>query len=176
VPRPVVCVYIAVSLDGFIARDDGSLDWLDAMQVPGEDYGYAEFYSTIDTVVLGRATYNKVLTFGEWPFAGRRVIVLTHRALTSDRGERAHEGSLARLLNSLVVEGARRVYVDGGQASRQGLREGLVDELTLSSVPVMLGTGRPLFERGLPASEWTLQATRRFASGLVQSRYLRLGA
>ena len=170
-PRPVVCVYVAVSLDGFISRDDGGLDWLDAMQVPGEDYGYADFYATIDTVVLGRATYDKVLTFGEWPFTGRRVVVLTHRALDAKNGERTHTGALSALLRSLEEDGARRVYLDGGQGIRQGLIEDLVDELTLSTVPVMLGAGRPLFERGLPASNWALVATRGYASGLMQSRY-----
>ena len=172
-PRPVVCVYIAVSFDGFIARDDGGLDWLDAMQVRGEDCGYADFYATIDAVVLGRATYDKVLTFGEWPFTGRRVVVLTHRVLDAKNGERTHSGALGALLRSLEEDGAQGVYLDGGQGIRQGLSKDLVDELTLLTVPDMLGTGRPLLECGLPASDWALDATRGYASGLVQSRYRR---
>jgi dihydrofolate reductase len=173
VPRPAVCVYIALSLDGLIARDDGGLDWLDAMQVPCEDYGYAAFYATIDTVVIGRATYEKVLTFGEWPFAGRRVVVLTHRALDAKNGERTHAGALDPLLQSLAGEGVQRVYLDGGHAVRQGLREDVVDEMTLSFAPRLLGEGRPLFERGLPESGWLLRGSRSFASGLVQSDYRR---
>ena len=173
VARPTVCVYIAVSLDGYIARADGSIDWLDAMQWPGEDYGYAEFFAAIDTIVLGRATYDQVLTFGDWPFAGRQVVVLTHRPLASKHGERGHDGALVPLLRSLAAAGARRVYLDGGEAIRQGLRDDLVDEITLSVVPILLGDGRPLFDRGLPESGWTLLSTRGFASGLVQSHYRR---
>ena len=173
VARPTVCIYIAVSLDGCIARADGSIDWLDAMQLPGEDYGYAEFFAAIDTIVLGRATSDRVLTFGDWPFAGRKVVVLTHRPLASKHGERGHDGALVPLLRSLAAAGARRVYLDGGEAIRQGLRDDLVDEMTLSTVPILLGDGRPLFDRGLPESGWTLLSTRGFASGLVQSSYRR---
>jgi dihydrofolate reductase len=173
VARPTVCVYIAVSLDGYIARADGSIDWLDAMHWPGEDYGYAEFFAAIDTIVLGRATYDKVLTFGAWQFAGRQVVVLTHRPLVSEHGERGHDGALGPLLQSLAAGGAQRVYLDGGEAIRQGLRDDLVDEMTLSVVPILLGGGRPLFDRGLPESGWALISTRGFASGLVQSHYRR---
>lgn len=173
VPRPAVCVYIAVSLDGYIARADGSIDWLDAMQWPGEDYGYAEFLAAIDTIVLGRATYDQLLTIGDWPLAGRQVVVLTHRPLASKRGERGHDGALGPLLRSLAAAGARRVYLDGGEAIRQGLRDDLVDEMTLPTVPILLGDGRPLFDRGLPESDWTLHASRSFASRLVQSVFRR---
>jgi dihydrofolate reductase len=173
---PTVSVYIAVSLDGCIARSDGRIDWLDSMQIPGEDYGYAAFMAAVDTIVIGRATYEQVLAFPAWPFAGRRAVVLTHRALEAHHGEAAHAGPLRPLLRSLADDGARRVYLDGGQAIRQGLREDVVDELTLSTVPLVLGDGRPLFERELPASQWALVSSRAFRTGLVQSHYARLRA
>ena len=169
--HPQVSVYIAVSLDGFIARADGRLDWLEPMQVPNEDYGYSQFFSSIDAVVMGRATYDTALGFDAWPFETKRVAVLTHRPLDSRHGETAHQGALTPLLASLVAEGIRHVYLDGGKVIRQGLTERVVDELTLSTVPVVLGKGRPLFDASLPESSWTLLSSRPFASGLVQSRY-----
>jgi dihydrofolate reductase len=171
--RPRVIVYTAVSLDGCIARPDGALDWLAPMQGAGEDYGYAQMMAGIDTLVMGRATYDSVLGFDEWPFAGKRVVVLTHRPLQSRHAEVPHAGALAPLLDRLGAEGQRGVYLDGGQAIRQGLDEGVVDEMTLSVVPVLLGSGRRLFADGLPGSHWRLQSSRSFVTGLVQSRYAR---
>jgi dihydrofolate reductase len=171
--RPRVSVYLALSLDGYIAREDGSLDWLEPMQVSGEDYGYAEFYRSVDALVLGRRTYESVLGFPEWPFRGKRVVVLTHRAIEPRYGERAHAGELASLLHGLAGDGVRRVYLDGGVAARGALAAGLVDDLTLSWVPVVLGRGRPLFDASLPASAWELAESRAYGSGLVQCRYRR---
>jgi dihydrofolate reductase len=171
--RPQVSVYLALSLDGCIAREGGELDWLEPMQVPGEDYGYAEFYAGVDALVLGRRTYDSVLGFPEWPFAGKRVVVLTHRPLPSEHGERAHAGPLEPLLDELGRDGVRRIYLDGGVAARGALAAGLVDDLTLSWVPVVLGRGRPLFDASLPASTWELTGSRAYASGLVQCRYRR---
>jgi dihydrofolate reductase len=167
-------VYIAVSLDNFIARDDGSLDWLaDVQDAGGDDYGYAEFIGTVDAVVLGRATYDAVRTFDTWPFTGRRVIVLTNRPLESAFGEEVYAGALAPLIAALGGDGVRRIYLDGGATIRQGLDENLVDDMTLSIIPVLLGTGRPLFTRGLPGSRWTLTGADSYPTGLVQLHYHR---
>jgi dihydrofolate reductase len=171
--RPELRVFLAVSIDGCIARADGALDWLDAVNGANEDYGYASFLADIDAVVLGRITYERVIGFDAWPYAGRRVIVLTHRPLVPRAGESAHAGALAPLLDRLGAEGVRAVYLDGGAAVRQGLREDLVDELILSDVPQLLGDGRPLFGDGVPASQWTLQRSRAYASGLVQNAWRR---
>jgi dihydrofolate reductase len=170
---PQVHVYIAVSLDGFIARDNGALDWLEPMQVEGEDYGYADFYGSTDALILGRSTYDSVLAFPQWPFEGKRVVVLTHRALDAKHGEGTHAGALEPLLQALGRDGVAAVYLDGGQAVRQGLREGLVDTLTLNIVPVLLGRGRQLFDAQAPATTWVLAGSRSFATGLVQNKYRR---
>lgn len=173
--RPIVSVYIAISIDGNIARDDGALDWLEGVQdAGGDDYGYADFMATIDAVVLGRETYDAVRTFDTWPFTGRRVIVLTNRALTPSFDEETYAGALAPLMERLGRDGVRRVYLDGGATIRQGLDEGLVDDMTLSIVPVLLGIGRPLFTRGVPGSQWTLTGAAGHPTGLVQLRYQRL--
>lgn len=174
--RPRVSVYLALSLDGHIAREDGGLDWLEPMQATGEDYGYAEFYASVDALVLGRRTYDAVLGFPEWPFDGKRVVVLTHRPVEPRHGERVHAGALEPLLRDLARDGVRRVYLDGGVAVRGALAAGLVDDLTLSWVPVVLGRGRPLFDATVPASAWELVGSRAYASGLVQCTYRRRSA
>jgi len=171
VPRPQVSVYIATSLDGFIAGEDGALDWLESVQCPGEDYGYAAFLASIDAVVLGRRTFDQVRTFEAWPFPGRRTAVLTHRPLPEDAPVEAWRGALRPHLERWGVEGLRHVYLDGGETIRQALSESLVDRLTLSRIPVILGGGRPLFAAPLPSTTWVHEATAAFPTGLVQSRY-----
>jgi len=177
--RPQISVFIAQSLDGYIARADGSLDWLQSVEDPTgqQDYGYASFIATVDAVVVGRLTYETMLGFEPWPLTARRVIVLTHRPLSPRHGETPHSGDLAPLFDQLGREGVRRVYLDGGQAIRQALREDLIDDLTLCWIPVLLGAGRPLFTDllfdTLPESAWQLQQCQSFASGLVQAVYRR---
>jgi dihydrofolate reductase len=170
--RPRVSVFIATSLDGFIARTDGGLDWLDIVQRPGEDYGYAAFMAEVDALVIGRGTYDTAIGFAAWPYDGKRVGVFTHRPLTEPRVE-ALEGELAPHLARLSAAGIRRVYLDGGQLVRQGLREGVVDDLTLGVVPQLLGSGRPLFGEGVAAGSWVLSGSQAYPSGLVQLRYRR---
>lgn len=166
--RPVVSVFIATSLDGFIARENGSIDFLDCVNTPDEDYGFADFFAHVDTVVLGRATYDTVREFPHWPFTGKRVVVLTHRDIVAAHGETSHAGTLSPLLQKLHGEGRRRIYLDGGHAIRQGLAENLVDDMVISTIPVLLGSGRPLFGAGVPASTWDLVGVRGYPSGLVQ--------
>ncbi len=170
-----VSVYLAISLDGHIARADGSLDWLAPYQGPGHDYGYDAFMHDVDAVVMGRTTYDTVLGFGAWPFGDRDVVVLTHRPIASRYGERTASGALAPLFADLAAIGRRRVYLDGGQAVRQGLREGLVTDITLTVAPAILGAGRPLFDATLPASAWRPVSTKAYPSGLVQLRYEHVG-
>ena len=172
---PRVSIYIAISLDNFIARDDGALDWLaDVQDAGGGDYGYADFMGTIDAVVLGRETYDAVRTFDTWPFTGKHVVVLTNRPFIPAFGEAAYAGALAPLMQQLGEEGVTRVYLDGGATIRQGLDEGLVDDMTLSVVPILLGTGRPLFSRGIPSTPWRLLHAESFPTGLVQLHYERV--
>ena len=177
--RPRCAVFIASSLDGYIARADGGLDWLSIVEREGEDYGYREFLGSVDALVMGRRTYDTVLGFDEWPFSDKRCIVLTHARPASPRAdEEFASGAPAALLEQLGRQGVRRVYVDGGAVIRQFLAAGLVDELTLSVIPVILGAGIRLFE-GDPlhrASSLRLIGARNFGSGLVQLRYDLVGA
>lgn len=167
-------VFIATSLDGFIARPDGGLDWLSVVSSPGEDYGYAAFASTVDVLVTGRATYDVVSAFPEWPYAGKRVVVLTHRPAESRHGEEFFAGSVRELADTLAAQGVRRIYVDGGAVIRQFLDAGLLDDLTLSVIPIVLGDGIRLFDRGREVG-LALDGVQSFPSGLVQLRYRRSG-
>ncbi len=172
--KPRVSVFLGLSLDGYIARDDFSFDWLDIVQTdPPEDTGYADFTKSVDVLIMGRHTYDSVLGLTPWPYKGKKVVVLTTRAADSLHGERFFAGSLSSLVDRLGSEGCQRIYLDGGVTVQQGLTEDLVDDLTLSWLPIVLGSGRPLFSRGLPESRWTLTASRVFPSGLLQATYQR---
>lgn len=169
--RPTCHVFLATSLDGCIARPDGSIDWLLPMQTGKDDYGFAAFYAAVDTIVLGRRTYDTLLGFGGWPHAGKRCIVLTHRPPAPCADEQFFAGTPRQLVDKLGSEGARRLYVDGGAVIQQFLAARLVDEITISVVPVLLGAGIRLFagdglEHGLQ-----LQASRSWPNGLVQLHY-----
>jgi dihydrofolate reductase len=170
--RPHCAVFIATSLDGFIALPDGSVKWLDAVRLDGEDYGFDAFFASVDTLLMGRLTWETVLRLGEWPYAGKRVVVLTHRPAEGRHGESFRAGEPAALLAQLRAEGARRVYVDGGQVISQFLREGRVDELTVSIVPTLLGQGTRLFQGELPRRALRLASSHVYPSGLVQLRYV----
>ena len=172
-PLPDAVVFIAASVDGYIARLDGSLDWLPEAD-PEEDYGYATFMATVDALVMGRKTYEVVRGFGgDWPYAGTPVVVLSHGQPILPESAEAEVLALspADVLAVLGARGARRVYVDGGQTLQAFLRAGLVRELTVTRIPVLLGDGIPLFG-SLPADvALTHVETQSFSSGLVQSRY-----
>ena len=164
-------MFIATSLDGFIARRDGSIDWLSIVETPGEDYGYATFFAGVDALILGRRTYDTVIGFPAWPYDDKRCVVLTHNPPASRHGERFHTGPPAPMLAQLHADGVRRVYVDGGAVIQLFLREGLIDDITLSIIPVVLGDGIRLFDGGGPGRRLRLQESRAFASGLVQVMY-----
>lgn len=170
--RPKVSVFLALSLDGHVAAVGGDLSWLDPYASDSaEDTGYAGLMREVDTMVIGRKTYDQVLDFTPWPFEGKQTVVLTHRPISPRHGESPYAGPLDALLVQLHARGARHVYLDGGNAVRQGLAAGLIDELTLSWVPVMLGDGIRLFDASLPPSTWILLNVRHLHSGLVQTIY-----
>lgn len=177
-PLPKCSVFIAVSLDGFIARRDGAIDWLDLANqrtTEVEDYGYERFFSSIDALVLGRNAFDKVRTFDPWPYKDTRTIVLSRsmRALpehtpstvsVTDEAPRA-------LLERLEREGIRHVYVDGGVTIQRFLAEGVIDELTITTIPTLIGEGLPLFGALGRDVVLDLRESRAFASGFVQSVY-----
>lgn len=164
-------MFIAVSADGYIARPDGSVDWLKVVEREGEDYGYQRFAGSVDALVMGRKTYDTVVGFGAWPFEGKRVVVLTHRPGPSLHGEEHRAGPVRELAETLAAQGVRHVYVDGGEVIRQFLAAGLIDDITLSLIPIVLGRGLRLFAGGEPEVPLVLEESRAYPSGLVQLRY-----
>ncbi|MBL0216748.1 MAG: dihydrofolate reductase [Myxococcales bacterium] len=169
---PRFSVFIATSLDGYIARADGALDWLELVAAPGESHGYEEFMASIDTMVVGRTTYETALGFPEWPYTGKHVIVLTHRAAAAHPGVELYAGSVTELAARLGE--ATRVYVDGGKVISQFLAAELIDDLTISVLPIVLGSGLRLFSGGEGEHRLALEGHRSWPSGLVQLRYQRV--
>jgi dihydrofolate reductase len=164
-------IYIATSLDGFIARKDGDIDWLSVVERAGEDYGYRRFHDSVDTVVVGRNTYELALGFETWPYVRKRCIVLTHAALASRHAEEFASGDVSALVEKLSASGAKRVYVDGAAVIQQFLAAGLITDVTISILPILIGDGVRLFDatgRDIPLS---LVTSRSFPSGLVQIEY-----
>ena len=174
-------VYIATSLDGFIARDDGGLDWLPGADpdengnAEREDYGYRDFLDSVDVLVMGRKSYEKVLSFGEWPYDGKRVIVLSSGTVEIPSGlastVECRSSSPSDLVDDLAEAGVTHIYLDGGNTIQRFLNEGLIQQLIITRIPILIGSGIPLF--GPLADDMTLHhvATRQFPSGPVQSRY-----
>ena len=166
-------VFIATSLDGFIARANGDLDWLPPGG--GEEHGYEAFIATVDALVIGRKTYETVLGFDTWPYGEKPVYVLSTRTLAPALPGAVVErlsGPPAEIVAQLAARGVGHVYVDGGITIQGFLQAGLIQRLIITRIPVLLGAGIPLF--GPLPRDIRLRhvGTRQYASGLVQSEYV----
>ncbi len=174
-------VFIGVSLDGKIARLDGDIEWLTDQPVgrhhvrghqgPAAPPGYDDFMADTDHIVMGRATYEKILTFGYWPYKSKQVIVLSTTLSEDDENVTvAHTlGEVCELLSSQDASG---VYIDGGQVIQSCLREGLIDEITIGVAPVLIGAGIPLFGAIPEDILLTHVGTSYSDSGMTSTRYL----
>jgi len=168
-----VSVFIGTSLDGFIARTNGDLDFLPPDG--GEPHGYNEFIATVDAIVIGRKTFETVLAYPAWPYGDKRVVVLSSRPvdLSAVRGGVVEQmaGPPAEIVSKLAASGAHHLYVDGGITIQGFLRAGLIQRLIITRVPVLIGDGVPLF--GTLPRDIRLRhiATRHYPSGLVCSEY-----
>src|SRR5207249_10074395 len=139
-------VFVGTSLDGFIARANGDLDFLEAGG--GEPHGYDEFIATVDALVIGRKTFEPVLTFGSWPYGNKPVFVLSTRPLAPTPPGAMVErmsGAPADIVSQLAARGSGHIYVDGGITIQRFLEAGLIHRLIIARVPVLIGGGIPLF-------------------------------
>lgn len=165
-------VFIATSLDGFIARPDGALDWLPD---DCEPHGYDEFMASVDALVIGRATFETVLSFGGWAYGKKPVVVLS----STMRDLKAPDGAVCELMAGapqeivarLTERGMKHLYIDGGVTIQGFLRAGLIQRLIITRIPVLLGNGIPLFGSLPHDIRCKHAATRTYASGMVQSEY-----
>lgn len=170
-------VFIAASLDGYIAKPQDDLSFLKLVEQEGEDYGYAAFTATIDTIILGRKTYDWVVRevgAEHYEHGERDIYVITRTARPSQGRTRFHSGPLRDLVQQLQGQPGKDIYCDGGaEVIHALLQEDLIDEFILSIVPVLLGAGTRLFRDERPEQLLALASAKTFDSGLVQLHYRR---
>ncbi|SDR32311.1 dihydrofolate reductase family protein [Pseudovibrio sp. Tun.PSC04-5.I4] len=169
-------VFIATTLDGFVAREDHALDWLMKQSIEGEDHGYDEFVGRMDGIVMGRGSYEAVLGFENWPY--KKPVVVLSKTLTRADVPDALKGKVrvtasdpAQVMKELEAEGWSHAYVDGGKVVQSFIRAGLVDDIVLTQIPILIGAGLRLFGEIAADIDLELVSSRTFNSGLVQSHY-----
>lgn len=176
--KPKISVFIATSLDGYIARKDGSIDWLmdaNSLASEGEDCGYQSFIATIDMLIMGRYSYEKVITFDEWPYGTLPVIVMSSKPIQIpehlNQVVSVSNQSPTDLINELSQQGIQHLYLDGGITIQRFLQENLINEITITMIPVLIGSGRSLF--GLLTHDIRLKhlSTNTYQGGFVQIKY-----
>ena len=168
-----VIVYIAASLDGYIARPGDDLSFLSLVEVPGEDYGYEDFKKSVDTVIMGRKTFDWVVAqTGGVPHPDTETFIITRTGRPDIGKTRFYTGSLPELILRLKAAPGKNIYCDGGaEIVTELLRQSLIDDIILSVIPILLGGGTRLFKDGCPEQKLTLVSTQSFQSGLVQLHY-----
>ncbi len=166
-------LYIACSLDGYIAKPNDDLSFLDSMQIEGEDYGYNEFIATVDTVILGRKTYDWVMErVPEFPHSDKKAYIIT-RSKRPDIGSTTfYSGDLTSLVTKLQEETGKNIFCDGGaEIVNELLSASLIDEFIISMIPVLVGDGTRLFKDGRPEQLLELISSKTFETGLTQLHY-----
>ncbi|MCC7465954.1 MAG: dihydrofolate reductase [Saprospiraceae bacterium] len=166
-------LYIATSFDGYIAQPNDDLSFLGLVQKDGEDYGYHDFIQTVDTVILGRKTYDWVMTqVGTFPHADKEAYVITRSERPPQGNTRFYTGNLTELVQQLKSGKGKNIFCDGGaEVVHELLKHQLIDELIISVIPVMVGEGTRLFKDGRPYQQLSLVSSQSFDTGLVQLHY-----
>ena len=164
-----------MSLDGYIASKDNSLEFLSMVEQEGEDYGYNDFTKSVDAVIIGRKTYEKVISMGyEYPHTDKDVYILTRTAKPPIGNFKFYSDDLSRLVHDLKKQPGKNIYCDGGaEIANELLKNNLVDEFIISVIPILLGDGIKLFKDGRPELKLKLLSTKQFDKGLVQLHYKR---
>jgi dihydrofolate reductase len=170
-----VILYIATSLDGYIAKPNDDLSFLSIVQKDGEDYGYSDFVKSVDTVILGRKTYDWVMTqVPEFPHADKNSFIITRTARPSIGKTNFYTGKLKDLVSKLKTEKGKNIFIDGGaEIVNELLKENLIDEFIISVIPILVGNGTKLFKDGRPEQKLELISTKQFDKGLTQLHYKR---
>lgn len=171
-----VISYIAASLDGYIAGKNDDLGFLSIAEQEGQDYGYKEFMQTVDTIIIGRKTHDKVISMG-FPYPGPDsdldVYVITHQERPAEGRVTYYTGDLTALINELKSKPGKNIFCDGGaEIVNLLLRQKQIDEVVISVIPILLGDGIRLFKDGRPEQKLVLQSSTTFEKGLVQLHYI----
>jgi dihydrofolate reductase len=166
-------LYIATSLEGYIAAPNDDLSFLSLVQKEGLDYGYGEFIKTVDTVILGRKTYDWVIkNAGSLSYPSQKVYVITKTERQNTDKVEFYNGDLTKLIEKLKSEPGKNIFCDGGaQIVNELLKHSLIDEFVISVVPVLLGDGIKLFQGGFPTQNLELISSQQFETGLIQLKY-----
>jgi dihydrofolate reductase len=171
-------VYIATSLDGYIATPNGGIEWLNTFSNPTDsDYGYHEFIDGIDAIVMGRKTFELVSSFSSWPYSKKVFVLSNHlQEIKPELVDRAEvvSGDLNTIVKKLHRDGYQNLYIDGGKAIQSFLKKNLIDELIISKVPIVLGDGIPLFAAQDQMVKFEHCSTEVFEGGLVKSHYKKI--
>ena len=170
-----VVLYISMSLDGYIATKDNSLEFLSIVEQEGEDYGYNDFVKSVDTVIIGRKTYEKVIAMGyEYPHTDKDVYIITRTERPSIGNFKFYTGELTQLVNNLKNQPGKNIYCDGGaEIANELIKNNSVDEYIISVIPILLGDGIKLFKDRRPEQKIELVSTKQFDKGLTQLHYKR---
>jgi dihydrofolate reductase len=170
-----IILYIAMSLDGYIAQPNDDLSFLSTVAKEGEDYGYTDFISSVDTVIVGRKTYEWVMNqVGEFPHADKNAYVITRTARPTIGKTVFYTGNLTELVNKLKAENGKNIYCDGGaEVVNELLKKDLLDEIIISVIPILVGNGTRLFKDSRPEQKLKLVNVKTFDTGLTQLHYKR---
>lgn len=169
-----VILYIACSIDGYIAKNNDDISFLSMVEKEGEDYGYSSFIKEVDTVILGRKTYDKVLTLvPDFPHADKETFVITRTPKAQIGNVLFYTGELPSLIHDLKSRDGKNIFVDGGaKLVNELLKQSLIDEMVISIIPITLGDGIRLFQNGIVEQQWKLVESKSFDTGLVQIKYI----
>lgn len=168
-----VSYFVACTIDGYIADCNGGVAWLDPFMATGDDYGYSEFIASVDALVMGRGTYEKVLSFGSWPYGKLRCLVLSHHALEPATPEvRTRSGELGSIIDDLRAEGCTHAWLVGGAVlAGEFVAQGLITDYVISYVPVVLGNGIPLWRCTDSLQSLELASLQRHENGVVTMHF-----
>jgi len=171
-----VILYIAMSLDGYIAKPNDDLSFLSIVEQQGQDYGYEEFVNTVDAVIVGRKTYDKVISMGfDFPHADKDAYIITRKPRPSIGSIQFYTGDLKALVDRLKSENGKNIFCDGGaEIVNELLIDDLIDEFIISVIPILVGNGIKLFKDSRPEQKLALVSVKSFEKGLIQMHYKRV--
>jgi dihydrofolate reductase len=168
-----VILYIATSLDGYITQPNDDLSFLSIVEQEGQDYGYADFIKTVDTVIVGRKTYDKVISMGfDFPHADKDAYIITRTPKPSIGSVKFYTDDLKSLIDKLKSENGKNIFCDGGaEIVNELLKNDLIDEFIISVIPILVGNGTKLYKDGRPEQKLELVSVKSFDKGLTQLHY-----